>query len=257
MHSALVSAQSSAFARFVNGAFREAGEFHAELESVSEETFVLFAQYAYTGNYELLGIESKAPVNTETALRPHASRPEPEPEPEPEQEVDLWGFSSTSKKKKEKGVAIEPEEPQALYQYRYDRDALWKEFRDVCSIAIDVETRPSAVSHNSNIILSHARLYVFADCYDMSKLADRSFDKLGQALLKLDVTSEAVTDIIELIRYVYDEPAPERLQNHLALYAACKAGELWADTKFRGLVAAHADLAVAILGVMIEGRVTN
>jgi len=54
-----------------------------------------------------------------------------------------------------------------------------------------------------------------------------------------------------------NEPTPQRLRNHLALYAACKAEDLWTDTKFRELVATHGDLAVAILGVMIEGRVTG
>lgn len=161
-----------------------------------------------------------------------------------------------SKKKKKKGVAAEPE-PEVFYQYQYDRDALWKEFTDACFIVVDSVIRPGAVSHNGNILLSHARLYVFTDCYDVPRLADISFDKLGWELLRLDVTLEVVTYIIELLRYAYDEPAPGRLRNYLALYAACKAGELWADKKFRELVATYGDSAVAILGVMIEGRVAS
>jgi len=196
MHSALISAQSAAFDRFVNSAFKEAAEFHAELEVVSEETFILFAQYAYTGSYELLGIESKFPEKT-------AFEPEPEPEPEPTVTVeeDHWGFLGTSKKKKKRGLAaMETEIPNTC---RYDKVALWKEFASACSIAIDVATRPGAVSHDGNILLSHARLYVFADCYDMPRLADISIDKLGRELLKLNVMSEVVTDIIELLRYAY------------------------------------------------------
>ncbi|KAK1755496.1 hypothetical protein QBC47DRAFT_380525 [Echria macrotheca] len=244
IHSALVSAQSVAFDRFVNSAFKEAADFHAKLESVSEETFVLFAQYAYTGSYKLVGIESKPPVKMELdTSRPEPAKPEPVPEPVPEQEDDPWAAFSSMPKKKKKVVTPE--------------NALWKEFTNACSTAIQPVTRPGAVSHNGNILLSHARLYVFADCYDMPRLADMSFDKLGLALLKLDVTPEAVTHIIELLRYAYDEPAPEKLQNHLALYATCKASVLWADKKFRELVATHSDLAVAILGIMIEGRVTS
>lgn len=108
MHSALVSAQSSAFDRLVNGAFNEAAEFHAELEAVSEETFILFAQYAYTGSYELLGIESKFTEKTKTTAQPATFEPEPQPEPkpEPQREDDMWGYSGTPKKKKRKELLL-------------------------------------------------------------------------------------------------------------------------------------------------------
>lgn len=162
--------------------------------------------------------------------------------------MGIFGYAQEEEKKG--AVAIEADIPNTC---RYDKVALWMEFTSACSIAIDVATRPGAVSHDGNILLSHARLYVFADCYDMLRLADMSIDKLGRELLKLNVTSEAVTDITELLRYAYDESTPERLRNYLALYAACKTEDLWTDTKFRELVATHGDLAVTILGVMIEG----
>lgn len=259
MHSALVSAQSSAFERLANGAFKEAAEFHAALDSTSEETFILFAQYAYTGNYSVLKIDSNPVAKTKKVLRnpPELVWPEPElpedPAPEPEaRQEDIWGFSTTKKKKKGKNfMELEASDP-----CRYDKAALWGDFTKACSIAVDpASPRPGAVSYDGNVLLSHARLHVFADCYGIPRLADMSMHRLSQELLKLNVAPDVGTDIVELLRYAYEEPAPESLRNHLALYAACKASELWTDPKFRELVATHGDLGLAMLGVMVKGRV--
>jgi hypothetical protein len=56
MHSALVSSQCPALDRLVNSQFKEAKEFHAVMESVNEDTIVIFTQYAYTGDYQVLDI---------------------------------------------------------------------------------------------------------------------------------------------------------------------------------------------------------
>ncbi|KAK3391317.1 hypothetical protein B0H63DRAFT_388792 [Podospora didyma] len=237
MHSALVAAQSRALDRLVNGGFKEAEEFHTELKSVSEETFVLFSQYAYTGDYELLEINPRPRVDIkeeEKAVR----YPEPPVEkalPEPEPALD---------------AEVKP-------KYTYNRTELWKNFTLVCSIAVELQPRrPGAVLHNGNVLLSHAQLYVFADCYGISRLSELSFNRLGQALLEMKVTPELVADVIELLSYCYDEPTPARLRNHLVLYAACKADELWSNIHFRELVTTHGELAAALLGVMIEGQVS-
>jgi len=263
MHSALVSAQSSAFDRLANGAFKEAAEFHAALDSTSEETFILFAQYAYTGSYSVLKIDSNPVAKTNKVLRnsPELVWPEselimedPAPEPEAERE-DMWGFSSRTKKEKKRKKSIELG---ASDPCRYDKAALWGDFTKACSIAVDpASPRPGAVSYDGNVLLSHARLYVFADCYGIPRLADMSMHHLSQELLKLNVTPEVATNIIELLRYAYEEPSPESLRNHLALYAACKASELWMNPRFRELVATHGDLGLAMLEVMIKGRATS
>ncbi|KAK3348811.1 hypothetical protein B0T25DRAFT_632492 [Lasiosphaeria hispida] len=247
MHSALVAAQSRAFGRFVNSGFKEAEEFHTELKSVSEETFVLFSQYAYTGDYELLELNPRPRVDVqevEAAVRcydsPLAAEPEPAVDPG-------WGLEVTGKKRKKK---------QSVPKYTYSRTDLWKDFTLACAIAVEPPPkRPGAVVDNGNVLLSHAQLYVFANCYGISRLSELSFDRLGKALLEMKVTAELVADIIELLSYCYDEPTPERLRNHLVLYAACMADELWSNIQFKELVTTHGDFAAALLGVMIEGQV--
>ncbi|KAK0657743.1 hypothetical protein B0T16DRAFT_488839 [Cercophora newfieldiana] len=87
---------SSAFDQFVNGAFKEAAAFHAELESVSEETFILFAQYAYDGTYELLNVEPKSPETTCTADQLASHNVEAEPEYCHSYIADLSPKTSTS-----------------------------------------------------------------------------------------------------------------------------------------------------------------
>ncbi|KAK0705596.1 hypothetical protein B0H67DRAFT_687730 [Lasiosphaeris hirsuta] len=51
IHSALMADQSAAFDQPVNGSFKEARDFHVELDDVDEETLLCFFQYAYTGEY--------------------------------------------------------------------------------------------------------------------------------------------------------------------------------------------------------------
>ncbi|KAK0710608.1 hypothetical protein B0H67DRAFT_539437 [Lasiosphaeris hirsuta] len=226
MHSALVAAQSRAFNQLVHGGFKEAEELHTELKSVSEETFVLFSQYAYTGDYELLELNPRRRVDVQEG--------------------------TTSKKAKNKKLKGK----RSVSKYTYNRTDLWKDFTLACSIGVEPPPkRPGVVIDNGNVLLSHAQLYVFADCYGIARLSELSFDRLGNALLEMKVTPELVADVIELLGYCYDEPTPPRLRNHLVLYAACKADKLWSNMQFKELVTTHGDFTAALLGVMIEGQV--
>ncbi|KAK3934239.1 hypothetical protein QBC46DRAFT_359169 [Diplogelasinospora grovesii] len=262
MHSALVSAQCPALSRLVNGEFKEARDFHAELESVNEETFILFAQYAYTGDYNsemskglLEGPrkEARSFIVEDSKMELTQASPEledvmPVLEEAPAEPVQEWVSWSVSSKKKRCSKCKRPHEEDTTR-----RDKLWGEFKNACSS--DLPPRmdwPVAKSCSGNVFLSHARLYVFADCYGISGLMDLSFYKLGKALVDIEVDSDKVADVVDVLQYCYDELTPPKLRSLLVLYAACKVETLWKSTKFRELLARQSELSTALIGAMID-----
>ncbi|KAK3366729.1 hypothetical protein B0T24DRAFT_651235 [Lasiosphaeria ovina] len=229
MHSALVAICSPALDRLVNGEFKEAQDLHAELESMNEETFILFAQYAYTGDYNReMSKEAKSFIvetsKTEVIVV--------DPEPDVAERVDDWGWGVNSKKTK--------------------CNKLWIEFKKEHSTALPARKDwPATKSCAGNVILSHAQLYVFADCYGISGLMDLSLCRLGKALVDIEVDDDKVEDIVDTLQYCYDELTPPKLRSLLVLYAACKIETLWKSTKFRELSTRHGELSTAIIGAMI------
>lgn len=71
---------------------------------------------------------------------------------------------------------------------------------------------PPALAHiedcNSDgaaeVFLLHARLYVFAEKFEILRLKDLALQRLHEALLRSESVPEIVSDISSLIRYVYE-----------------------------------------------------
>ncbi|KAK0703420.1 hypothetical protein B0T26DRAFT_744250 [Lasiosphaeria miniovina] len=216
--------------KLVNGEFKEAQGLYAELESMNEETFILFAQYAYTGDYNReIPKEAKSFIVENSQTEVIVAYPNPDVA---EPALDAWGWGVNSKKTK--------------------CNKLWSEFKKEHSTALPARkdwpaTKPCA----GNVILSHAQLYVFADCYGISGLMYLSFGRLGNVLVDTEVDDDKVEDIVDTLQYCYDELTPPKLRSLLVLYAACKIETLWKCTKFRELSTRHGELSTAIIGAMI------
>lgn len=248
MHSALVASQSAALDRLVNGGFKEAQENYAELESVDEETFALFVQYAYTGQYgesapELEGSASEQsdPIG-----------------------LDIGGLSSHSlkkKNKKKKGDAIEPDvylqhQSEEYFQLNDARMAnSWQKFkRSVLALEVPAE-EPHGIAIQQQInndLLSHARVIVFADFWGVVRLRQLSLKKLGKSLEDLELTSAEAGDVACLLEYCYGEARPEELKSLCVLYAASKISKLWKSPKFQEVFSNHGDLARALMGAIVD-----
>jgi hypothetical protein len=103
--------------------------------------------------------------------------------------------------------------------------------------------------------MRHAKLYVLADYYGIFDLVDLSLENLGKALIPFEPNSNGVGDIVALLKYCYETPAPKELKSFVVLYAACKAETLWQNKAFQELVAGNREISLAFIGqVMGKGN---
>lgn len=230
VHSKNIAAMSPALDVLVQGQMREAIDGVVECEDVDEDTFLRFAQFAYTGNYETVD-----PTLPEAADNEHESDPVTV-----EQEND--GFSSIfapdRKKKKKKATFTWDEEVRPSTKH----DKLWNGF-----LTRNYDPGPTgshtADKNNSSgqyfagVFLAHARVFIFADCYGVMQLEQLSLHKLHQTLSLFNMYEDIIGDIIELVCFAYEQDTPESLRELVAHFAACHMEKLWMHPDFQDLYA--------------------
>ncbi|KAL9125882.1 MAG: hypothetical protein Q9217_004981 [Psora testacea] len=277
VHSALIAYHSKPLNVLVNGEMKEAKEGCTPLEEVDEQTFVRFTQYAYTGDYvtadpEIL-LDSSAIATTDSAQNeapPDLNRPdvvaewvpaEDEPEEPPEIHAAFdelgWGSSQISEKdKKEKGhMQLE------WAGVKSKKSKLWTSFRlkeyGIFKPASHVRKNREACEDYTVVFLCHARLYAFADKYDIEHLKRLSLGKLHQTLVTFTPYEERIDDIVELLHYSYsntpDRPdSKDDLRQLIIHYAACVVEYLSRNAKFQLLLEEHGSLAKDLLMQMLD-----
>lgn len=103
----------------------------------------------------------------------------------------------------------------------------------------------------SQIFLCHAKMYVFADYYGISRLMDLSREKLGHLLIALATDmkfhGQRLANFVALVRYCYDKPSPEALQSFVMMYSAYHAKLLWKDAQFQELLKDDGEVAFAFI----------
>ncbi|KAH6842388.1 hypothetical protein B0I37DRAFT_392962 [Chaetomium sp. MPI-CAGE-AT-0009] len=244
MHSSVVEVQSPALNAFVNNTnFKEAGDRHATLEDVDEDTFISFIQYAYTGTFEVAGMAKGR--NSVQAAKPDALMAEP---------PDDYGWGGYDARPARYKVA------------RRRRPGVWETFTTAVSQACPPGYKPPTETVTitpdddvADILIRYTRLYLFADCYGISRLMGLSLYSLGQTLMALDLKADKgdnedrVEDVVALLQFCYNgDPTPDQLKSLILRYVACNAERLWKNTEFQKLLAAHAELGAALVGLLVE-----
>lgn len=88
------------------------------------------------------------------------------------------------------------------------------------SRALDASFKPPRNTHPqqsmAEILMSHARLYVFADRYDCLPLRKLVLNRLKLTLAAFMVFQERVGDFLSVVRYVYDN-TPDKDESHTLL----------------------------------------
>jgi hypothetical protein len=136
------------------------------------------------------------------------------------------------------------------------RETQWNIFKHhrasaaVLDVTLEAENPPQ--EDYTNIFLSHARLYVFAECYGITGLMELSLNELHSTLVTFTLHDERVNDIVALVSYCYENLVPESLREIVALYAACKVEKLWPSEEFQALVETHGELSRSLIGSMVK-----
>ena len=268
----------------------EAKEGCALLEDVDESTFIRFSQYAYTGDYIAANPEILLEAST-IALPPSESdfkidinetvcvaveelweiSPTIPPNVEvgqaadgPDLETglttaDSWGFTASKSKKKMSKKRTDDacwESPSSTR-----KEKLWKVFQHRANAVSTPRFHPrknlKSCEDYTDVFLCHARLYVFAEKYDIGPLRKISLNKLHQTLCVFTLYKVRVGDIVTLLQYSYANtahrsPTDDPLRSLVILYAACVVEDLVPSSDFKALLEEPGELASDLVLNMIN-----
>lgn len=196
---------------------KEAIEKCAIWQDLDEETFLRFCQFAYTGSYD--------------GAEPHHA-----PIPEiAEQPNDGITYQTKGKPKKY------PFPPSPYMPTK--KDSVWDKFSNLHPGPQDkAATRDNLPNHDyTEVFLSHARIYVFADCYGIVALQNLALCKLRQGLMRYTLHEEGPLVIARLVEYCFGNTADkggqrDPLRTLVCTYVACKVEDLWKNDYFQELM---------------------
>ncbi|OAA61414.1 BTB/POZ fold protein [Cordyceps fumosorosea ARSEF 2679] len=178
IHASLVTSQPKVLDKLVNGPMREAADGCTVWEHVDTATFVRFGQYVYTGNYE--GEASSEETGVERLVKA-VTVPDEEPAEAQKQNFsdDYWTGSMVAKCKcnKKKKMA----EPLLQLRNRQPTLCAWK---------------PKPLVLVCGVLLSHARVHMMAEYYQVQPLAQLALHKLRQILCKFTLHDERMGDVV-------------------------------------------------------------
>lgn len=208
----------------INGHLSEATQGFALLDDVDEDTFVRFIRWTYTKDYS-------APEYTwaESGEGPGGSKTEgAQKEAPPSDDLASWGtFPKVKKKKKVKSRTHLSLKELFISEYDYSSPDE--------KVGPRSNLRPQ--EDYTEVFLSHARLYVFAETYDIQALKKLCHQKLQHTLAIYTLYPERVGDITTLLKYVYANTAEtmdgtEDIRSMLAHYVGTEMDTLM---KFGGI----------------------
>ncbi|TQW06239.1 hypothetical protein IF2G_06522 [Cordyceps javanica] len=236
-------------------------------EDVSEDTFIRFGQYVYTGDYSGASPfeppASPTPPPTEEPGEPSDAPPDVEAPAEerlaPFADDALWAFltANTKPKKDNKKKAVSEWGSEVSPPQRAGE--AWEHFTTTRSY-LCAPPSPSDTLENVNnsskeyaeVFISHAKVYVMADYYLIQPLATLALHKLHGILCNFTLSKKRIPDIVALLQFCYQADERPFLRELVSAYAACKFRKLWTNMAFREVFATYPELSAAVLGNLVE-----
>jgi len=271
IHTALVAEQSPVLRTLVSGSMEEAHSGRATWEDVDEDTFARFAQFVYTGDYspaahEECGLDTDAPsepeheVNEDPVITTDAIViiDEESYEPPAVEEHSWARWDSPKRQTKIEKRASKPKRP--LRTKFHDRI-----YHVPASLAF-MERRCEARANTSDcedytpVFLGHARLYAFAEKYDMEPLKAVVLNKLHKTLCLFTPYKARRDDVLELLRFTYETTPPrpriDPLRELITQYITYEAKHFISTENCLSLVEEGGQLARDLFAMLLE-KVTN
>ena len=213
----------------INGHLSEAQQGFAVLDDVDESTFVGFIRWTYSKDYH----------PREHTIAAEAEKAEPAP-------VDDWGewgsFSKKDKKKKKK--TTEP----AVKGFLRESFITEQRSSGLPSFSVaSARANKGPEEDYTEVFLGHARMYVFAEKYDIQSLKKLALQKLQHQLAIHALYIERVGEILTLLRYVYANTAPsskgeDDIRAMLAHYVGVEMANLAKEGRIKELMQEEGDL---------------
>lgn len=261
----------------INGNMAEAQEGLATLEDVGVDTFLRFIEWAYKGYYTAaefttVAYESPPPPRSQSrddavatvqeqqsdveatpALLEEWIEPEPEPRIAYPPELSRWHQSMPSAKKSKRSRRALVKEEFISREYTV---------RPVILRAPPPRPNDSPQEDYTNVFLSHARLYVFADKYDIEPLKVLALEELHATLAPHTLYEARTGDVITLLRYVYDNTAEstegvEDLRTLMTQYVGWKMDILIKDEDFKDLMIEDGGSLLGNFMTMVGKRISK
>ena len=237
VHAALISDCSEPLDRMINGQMSEAQQGFALLEDVDEGTFVRFIRWAYSKDYPAAEY-ILAEAGDETSAQASKSETSKETVVVVEDPDDAWGSFATKKDKKKKKHSSSSKgglRESFISQY----DASWGTFSTFLLPA--PRGNKSPLEDYTEVFLGHARIYVFAEKYDIQSLKKLALDKLQHTLSIFTLYPERVGDITALLKYIYANTAEtvdgtDDIRTMLAHYIGTEMEVLIKDGEIKDLM---------------------
>lgn len=105
----------------------------------------------------------------------------------------------------------------------------------------------------TNIFLSHARLYVLGDKYDISTLCQLAAHKLNETLKEFRIYEGKMGCILVLTEYVFENTrSDDKIRSLLIHYMACVVEDLAKEADFTSFVERQPEAASALIAKMSE-----
>lgn len=279
LHPALASHHSIPLEAMMHGSMKEAKEGSATIGDVDEDTFSRFCEYAYTGDYT--AAEHSALLHSIGAEQQGTMVAIEEEKVEEQQTIDVQmavtnDYSSYTGKKKGKKRTNEqagyyqevaryydtfeaPKQVVAARQipdpFKAFSDRSWP--RDSTRLSSSCRPNEGPCEDYSDVLLSHAKIYVFADKYDIPALRSLALHNLHETLVTFTLYTESVPDIAILFRYVC-ENTPERddcidqLRALVIEYVACYVEKMTSNEVFEEVLRSDSSASIELTKMMLK-----
>ncbi|KAL8884425.1 MAG: hypothetical protein Q9192_006848 [Flavoplaca navasiana] len=280
LHAALVSHCSKPLDRMMNGEMSEAQKGYATLADIEEGTFGRFAEWVNKGyytpgevfTYPLDGSGSersrseKSMVEdseTEKPVETLLEVPQPAELVDFEDDLEFWKARKRSRKSKPDKMV------DSWGQKSSSRSQLKESFihrkATVRQESINIPPplpNQSPEEDYTDVFLSHAQLYVFAEKYDIQTLKILALENLQTTLAIFTLYQGRTGDIITLLRYAYSntsEPSDdaEDLRTLLRDYVGYEMDTLMKDDEFRELMIADGGALLGDFLTMVMKRISD
>ncbi|KAL6693357.1 hypothetical protein J3F84DRAFT_380617 [Trichoderma pleuroticola] len=284
MHEAAITRLSKTLDKLVNGGMKESKEHCVCWEDIDETTFLRFGEWAYTGDYkpeepEILLDASQIAMSKKGIKRINASKPETvatslasfkEPD-------ETWGhctsagtytrnvtcqscrnvyFSTLSCSNCSanqyslcpqcRAGSIKLKKKQSMIE-KFNKNSTYAS----PTTAFTPRKNTESCEDYSGVFLSHARLYVLADKYDIKQLRDLSAHKVWATLKEFTLYPERMGDVVGLVRYAFQNTLEkDKLRALLKDFCACIVEDLCKGQGFQDLICETPEFACELIKEM-------